>query len=422
LPVALTILAAHRSHIDLEATLLADPNWRCVFFDPVAGVFLPRRKAEQAGIAEVDFGARHFQPRRAVPELITGDLDGPAKPLAPQPPAAEAAALLKIAEVLATRPGHDAQARSIVLVAMDRAREAAWSQPQSIAGWRALGLASWSLARLSSAAGSQPGPAGDWAPSEMLDLARARYFLGRAHELDRSDFAVLLALFHTAVAQNDRDAQIEFGKRLRLRGARDARERPQLQLVRERLADLQAPDSAAELPPPVASSLQELTVRTDRRLADGQIAHAVAEFAGFVRVHGPLPWMLADRYAGLLMRQGDPSAARDVWQHQVLGDCDEGQRLERIASTYLVEGDSEAAIASYRTALRLSPTCGDARWGLARVYLECGDAAAVAEQYHDALDNPAISPAVRNQLQWMRELAEPYAVPKLEDPASREGD
>ena len=34
------IMIAHEENADAVATLMADPRWRCVWFDPVAAVFL----------------------------------------------------------------------------------------------------------------------------------------------------------------------------------------------------------------------------------------------------------------------------------------------------------------------------------------------------------------------------------------------
>ena len=118
------------------------------------------------------------------------------------------------------------------------------------------------------------------------------------------------------------------------------------------------------------------------------------------------------------MRTGEPARAREVWE--LAGDCDEALRTERMASTYLVEGNYVAASANYRLALSLSPDCVEAYWGLARLALETGDAAYMVRQCEAGLQTPGISDRVRNSLEWMRDLAQPYSTPRVEDPALHE--
>ena len=55
------ILIAHEENADAVATLLADRGWRCVWFDPVAAVFLPDHDSQLKSVyPTVDFAARYF--------------------------------------------------------------------------------------------------------------------------------------------------------------------------------------------------------------------------------------------------------------------------------------------------------------------------------------------------------------------------
>ncbi len=59
-----SILLDHNKRFWAEATLLADPRWRCVYFDAVASVFLPsRRKDLETPYPTIDFAARFFLAR-----------------------------------------------------------------------------------------------------------------------------------------------------------------------------------------------------------------------------------------------------------------------------------------------------------------------------------------------------------------------
>ena len=56
------ILIAHEENADAVATLLADRGWRCVWFDPVAAVFLPDHDSRLKSVyPTVDFAARYFE-------------------------------------------------------------------------------------------------------------------------------------------------------------------------------------------------------------------------------------------------------------------------------------------------------------------------------------------------------------------------
>ena len=56
------ILISHEGWSEAEATLLAHPRWRCVYFDEVASVFVPRQGPSSApGYPDFDFAALHFE-------------------------------------------------------------------------------------------------------------------------------------------------------------------------------------------------------------------------------------------------------------------------------------------------------------------------------------------------------------------------
>ena len=108
------VLLDHEAHAGAEATLLADPEWRCVYYDPVASIFLSRRRRDlEAAFPAVDFLARHFRDPawRAVPPSSTS--------------LAEGRGLLGLASALRGRPGVTWGLRaSLLLPACDRFRQA----------------------------------------------------------------------------------------------------------------------------------------------------------------------------------------------------------------------------------------------------------------------------------------------------------
>jgi hypothetical protein len=88
------ILLDHERNFGAEATLLADSGWRCVYYDALGSVFIPRRwRAPGVSYPTVDFAARHFGGARR-------------RAAAPRPEGrAEARALLDLAAAVQARPG-----------------------------------------------------------------------------------------------------------------------------------------------------------------------------------------------------------------------------------------------------------------------------------------------------------------------------
>ena len=108
------ILLRHDKELGGAATLLADPGWRCVYFDAVASIFISRGGSDlDAAFPSVDFAARHFRDqewRAEVPE--------PAR-------LAEGKALLMLGTALQYRDGVSAALPvSIALAAGHRFRQA----------------------------------------------------------------------------------------------------------------------------------------------------------------------------------------------------------------------------------------------------------------------------------------------------------
>ncbi len=406
------VLVDHRGHHAIEATLLTDPAWRCVHFDPVASVFL---RAERAGtqFPAVDFARWHFEIARANGGLTPANIErsdsGWRQPrligdvpdrggLTEEFVAAEA--LYKIARDLLER-GSDANlARTMALLCFDHTRAGATRFSAAKAGWQfmAFGL----LLQLDEVPSEPASPAGvdrDEQFIVQLELARVRYLLTLAWLADPKDFATLRTLFAVCELQDDRLGQVFFARKLLHRGARIQHERQLLNIVRTRLESLQRDTTAADADPRftdpsagltqlVETSYSKLVVRDWQRVP-------VSEFAA--------------AHAGLLLQLGEPGFAREVWEGRPAGEIDESLRQERIAATYWVECDYDAAIEHYQNSRALESKRLGARWGLMRCYLETGDAAGVVREAEAALENDGLSNATRRQIEWMRDLARPFA-------------
>ena len=68
------IVLDHKKEFGAEATLLRDPEWRCVYYDAVASVFLSRRRGLETSFPSVDFLNRHFHDPewQAIPPIPWG--------------------------------------------------------------------------------------------------------------------------------------------------------------------------------------------------------------------------------------------------------------------------------------------------------------------------------------------------------------
>jgi hypothetical protein len=171
------ILVDHGDNAAAEATLFASPHWRCVYFDAVAAVFVPRdgRGTLEQAYPTVDFVARHFQRP-----------PWPAQRFDPESAHHETLALEQIASFLAHRPVSPwALQIPMSLVAMDQAREVAARSPHAAAPWLALGHAAIALAPARHSAGAGTGLA--WDPAVDLLWAQASAAYRAAVERDPGD-------------------------------------------------------------------------------------------------------------------------------------------------------------------------------------------------------------------------------------------
>ncbi len=411
------ILTDHRVCFAMEATLLASSRWRCAFFDPVAAVFLRDDASARADAPAVDFAARHFSHDAGAERAAGPAAVWPWGGAEPDAGFIEAEALVRVARRLQeSGAARSRRVPALLLLALDRACAGSARHPAAADGRRVLGQTFFHFASdpTVSVRASSAEPAG-WDPMAMLDSARARYWLERTLDAAPNDFVALGYLFQLALLERDVTAARDIAGRLRARGAHSPSQREVLAAIlreAERFAAAQASDGTARDGAAAApNNLEELRRRTEREVAQARPDRAMGTFRLFLGTHGKLPWLLADRYASLLLRAGDPERARGVWSDQVTGDYDRATERERVASTYHVEGKLDLAIENYRAALRYAPTHTPAAWGLTRAYLETGDAAAVVRECDWALAHHELAPGVRTVFQAMADLARPYAPP-----------
>ncbi len=354
------ILIDHEDNRSAEATLLADPDWRCVYLDAVASIFLPRSDSEpgrswETAYPTIDFAGWHFhQPKETTISLVPGSV------------AVEAQALVRLGVELAHRPVPAWSLRiPIELVAMDRAWQSIDESPRAVVPWITLGHAAMGLV---DSAATIPNGSADRAPWDpALDLAWAQ-----------ASAAYREALRRDPLGSHPEIRQI-LAATYRLREMNDA-----VPLALDTASDLQSASPSWPGEPRLADVLATM-------LREGKPAGAVALAHEARRRSVKLSWPVADRVAAALLHLGEPSAARRIW-------LDAGSppsaaiRAARLADADLAAWKFADARDGYKRALALDSNLTDAWIGLALIGLEQGRAPDALEAAHAALANEPAPP------------------------------
>ncbi len=177
------ILLGHEGETEAEASLLAHPRWRCIYFDAIASIFVPRQgKSSAPSYAEFDFAARRSQGAgESIPAIEARQT------------MAEAQAYFRLGSALRKRSVDPWQSRIPILIgASDRVRRMLSSEPNNPALWRLLGLIHWEM--VPNLSRPPPGPTDPWDPASGLPWVRATYCFRRALEAAPGDIPTLRAL------------------------------------------------------------------------------------------------------------------------------------------------------------------------------------------------------------------------------------
>ncbi len=401
------ILLDHVEDFGAEATLVTQPGWRCVYYDPVASVFVADRPGALADkFPTVDFAARHFRDPvwRATP--VT--------PLA----LAEAGALIRLGSTIGRRPGSRWDLRfSLMLLACDRLRQGIASGFGGDAGlgattaglWNSLGHCSWNMSPNLKV--PPAGPDEPWDPARGLLMAQATFSYRRSLEIDPRGTSALAALHDSFKARRMADAQ-----RAAIAGLRrleQARPSPADEARAGANEQSQSQDGR-DVRSPAPLSEPELARAVSSLIEKGQPEAAVRLFAEGVRQGLQPSWPVIDRVAATLLQLGRPIEARELWERAASPPSRAGQ-LARVATAALAAFDFEIALQTYRSALDLDPNLAEAWFGVALLRTQQGDAAAALTAARKGLKQN-LTPAQKAFLAAIEALVAPYAEDKKASP------
>jgi tetratricopeptide (TPR) repeat protein len=388
------VYIGHSSDADLGAVIVANPDWKCVWFDPIGAMFVHRSLTGAVAAHGVDFAARHFARDPATDPQGIPALE------------ATAEALWKYATGLEAR-GRRNLGRPIVLLGLDYARRIRQAIPESQVGWKLLGKLETAREPIDASLAQRFRVPFD--PVVDLAAVRATYDLRRALELGPRDFLTLLLLEGLYEVRGMDEEAVELLERLGRTAPINPLQAGEIEAARSKRAQLQP-----RLGPPVPSSwenLSELERTVTALLAHGR-ARSAAEYLALAYPAEPRPWEVTDRLATLWLHLGEPERARALWEKAVASPRP-AVRTARVAFAHLVEGSFDGARTEFRAALDAEPELFEAWYGLAVLEQDSGRA---ADAHTAAMRAVASAPdrVARSAAEAVRSLVAPYA--QAEDP------
>ncbi len=359
------ILADHENNWAIGATLLRSAHWRCVWFDAIAAVFVHDSYAKVVRAHEVDFAARHFRPDASKESRGIAEL------------AASSRAFRKYVTALAGRGS--ILARPLVWLGLDDARRVLQVAPDSMESWKDAGQLQLFREPL---AQNSPRFRAQFDPVFDLSIVRATYALRRALELAPNDTLSLATLKMAYDVRLMHEAVVPILDRLE-RVLTITRQRSSLLEAETGTMRAEYRKKLGSAPPTKWQNLSELDQIVTTQLAAGR-AESAALLLEQAHPAEQAPWEVVDRTATLRLHLGEPRRARELWRKAVTVPQPATWEA-RIGTTYLVEGDLEAARRHYRQALEAKPDLFEANYCLAVLEQDAGDAQSAYHLAHKAI-------------------------------------
>jgi tetratricopeptide (TPR) repeat protein len=367
------IMVDHEHSWEIGATLLRSAHWRCVWFDAIVAVFVHDSNTSVVRAHAVDFAARHFRPEPSIESRTIAELTASAKAFRSYAPAI-------------APPGAEVH-RQFIWLGLDEARRILQQVPDSFDGWKLRGQIE--LFRELIPGNASPRFRAPFDPVVDLSMLRATYALVRASESGPRDFSTLKSL------------QIAYESRLMYEAALP---------VLDQIAALHStnPQQSAEqaknhlirpeylrklgtLPAIAWRNLSELDQIVTARLAAGRASSAVILLE---QAYPPekASWEMIDKIATLRLHLGEPARAREVLE-KATSVPRPAVKEARVGTTFLIEGDLDAARRHYQRALDVEPTLFEALYCLAVLEQDTGNAQKAYELAIQAIKAAADDPS-----------------------------
>ena len=353
-----SVLTDHATAHAVGASLLVHPDWRCVWFDEIAAVYVHKSYEQAINGSMVDFGSRHFHQNIEPPRTSAEAL-------------AIAGAFKNYASDLAASERARGDVRlALVLSGIDAARRAIELDPDSPQGWKLRGL----LEAVRDPVGEKRIPRYKLRIDPVFDLTTTRvsYNLNRAAILAPDDFGLRLQLLMIYSSKGMDEASLPIVERLIALEPFNEHQANYQKVARDSLGPLKsrlgpAPDLAWK-------NRDELERKIGELLDSGRVATA-AELIEKSTPAEARSWEWTDRLGTLYLHLGEPAKARAAWLEGG-SNADNPLRSARVGLTYLVEDRFDAARSAYQTAIEADPKLFEAYFGLASLELDAGNAPA----------------------------------------------
>jgi tetratricopeptide (TPR) repeat protein len=359
------ILVDHEFSSAIGVTLMASAHWRCVWFDPVAAVFIHDSFLAPSGARAIDFAAGHFLPDS---KANSADI-----------PTLTAAGKAYRNYVQGLSQSRVDLARPLGWLALDRSRRILEQVPDSFDAWKIQGQVE--LSRITPRPPAQSFRAA-FDPVSELSLVRATYALRRALQSNPYDFVTIFELKRAYDLRGMHEAAASLLDRLLALYPKNPHQANLQELSRP-----QSPEYAKNMgnsAPTIWRNLSELDRNVSELLARGRVESAAALLQRAYPAERS-SWETADQKALLWLHLGEPARARAMWEAASPPAKSPGQRDARIGTTYLVEGNTTAARASLEKALQAPADRFDSLYLLAVLEQDDGNPKPALEHAREAL-------------------------------------
>jgi tetratricopeptide (TPR) repeat protein len=339
----------------LSAVFFTKSEWKCVWFDPMATIFLHESDLARARALPIDFWERHFR----------GELRGPK---VPDELLTSARALKRISEFL--RSPSPERAAPLITLGLEQAKRLLRLRPDLGEAWKIAGQLEMlrSPPRSSSQISRYQLP---FDPIYDIPIVRATYDLLQSVERGAYDFTAIVTLMSLYQGRGMNEAALPWAERLATMSAINPAQKKVLASLQ---SDLPALRRAL---PPIGEihweNRNELERGVTSLLAAGRAESAADVLERAFPEARARTWELADQLATLRLHLGQPARARAIWS-AVSAPPRPALQAARVAVTYLVEDNFDSAREQYRKAIDLEPKLFEALFGLALLEHDAGRA------------------------------------------------